>query len=322
VGCIVPHGATSPAKPTHRDVTWRYLAELHARASAVVARHYRRRLTLDVVARSLATSPRQLQRAYAEVGHTTFATELRSVRLRNAAELLARQPLTVIDVARLVGYRQPSHFVKAFRRRYGVTPGGFRDDARGRSAPNASVRARRETRPAHVPASGSVSGLALQHRPAASCRLAHRQARAVRRYSNPNSRVLLGADGEDDGRDDDEADDAPPEDARPALAECAEDDACLGDVEPADPEPASKPNSLLACVADDADADPLAPLGADGVAGDGRRTVCVIGAGARAAPDERVARGFDDRSSATEARMWWRSRGSGPPRSPIWSQTT
>jgi AraC-like DNA-binding protein len=49
------------------------------------------------------------------------------VRLRNAAELLAHQPVTVTDVARLVGYRQPSHFVKAFRRRFGVTPGAFRD---------------------------------------------------------------------------------------------------------------------------------------------------------------------------------------------------
>ena len=62
-----------------------------------------------MVARALASSPRQLQRAYAEIGQTTFAADLRSVRLRNAAELLAHQPLAVSDVARLVGYRQPSH---------------------------------------------------------------------------------------------------------------------------------------------------------------------------------------------------------------------
>jgi AraC family transcriptional regulator of adaptative response / methylphosphotriester-DNA alkyltransferase methyltransferase len=117
-------------RPAHRETTARALAELYAQARATVQRHYRRSVTLPLVARALATSPRQLQRAYEEIGRTTFAAHLRTVRLRNAAELLAHQPLTVTDVARLVGYRQPSHFVKAFRRRYGATPGAFRDRAR------------------------------------------------------------------------------------------------------------------------------------------------------------------------------------------------
>jgi AraC-like DNA-binding protein len=33
-------------------------------------------------------------------------------------------------VSLLVGYRQPAHFAKAFRRRYGVTPARYRDRAR------------------------------------------------------------------------------------------------------------------------------------------------------------------------------------------------
>ena len=44
---------------------------LHARV--VVARHYRRRLTLPVVAGALASSPRQLQRAYAQFGELASA---------------------------------------------------------------------------------------------------------------------------------------------------------------------------------------------------------------------------------------------------------
>jgi AraC family transcriptional regulator of adaptative response / methylphosphotriester-DNA alkyltransferase methyltransferase len=82
------------------------------------------------VARALASSPRQLQRAFTEVGGTSFSAYLREVRLRNAALLLARQPLTVRQVSLLVGYRQPAHFAKAFRRRYGVTPARFRERAR------------------------------------------------------------------------------------------------------------------------------------------------------------------------------------------------
>jgi transcriptional regulator GlxA family with amidase domain len=110
------------------------MAEVYLHAQVAVERGYRRPLTLATLAHSLAVSPRQLERAYDEIGLTTFAAHLRSVRLRNAAELLAHQPITVTDVARLVGYRQPSHFVKAFRRRYGTTPGRYRDRARRRKA--------------------------------------------------------------------------------------------------------------------------------------------------------------------------------------------
>jgi AraC-like DNA-binding protein len=105
------------------------LAELYVKARAIVERHYRRPLTLPLVARTLAASPRQLERAYDEIGLTTFTAHLRAVRMRKAAELLAHQSLTVTDVARPVGYRQPSHVVSAFRRRYETTPGAFRDRA-------------------------------------------------------------------------------------------------------------------------------------------------------------------------------------------------
>jgi AraC family transcriptional regulator, regulatory protein of adaptative response / methylphosphotriester-DNA alkyltransferase methyltransferase len=319
--------ATRAAAPirVRREVTRRFLAELYVQAGAFVERHYRRPLALPAVARALSTSPRQLQRAYAEVGRTSFAAQLRGVRLRNAAELLAHQPLTVTDVARLVGYRQPSHFVKAFRRMYGVTPGAFRDATRRNAAIERVRPGPRDDADRPSPfASGAQSRGRSDRRLAATRLPAHRQARAARNYSNPNSRVVFGADDEDGGRDDDAADDAPPEDGRPALAACADDgDDCVEDVEPLDPEPASKPNSLLAGVADDAtDPDPPAPFGVDDVVDDDRRTVCVIGAGARAAAADPDVRGFDDRCSATAAATWWRSRGSGPPKSPIWSQTT
>jgi AraC-like DNA-binding protein len=120
--------------PAHREATVQLMAELYIRAQMAVERKYRRPLTLGTLAQALAVSPRQLERAYDEIGLTTFAAHLRAVRLRNAAELLAHQPLTVTDVARLVGYRQPSHFVKAFRRRFGITPGAFRDAARREAA--------------------------------------------------------------------------------------------------------------------------------------------------------------------------------------------
>ena len=80
------------------------------------------------MARALATSPRELQRAFAQFGGEGFREHLITRRMRVAADLLIDQPaIPVAQVATLVGYRQPPHFARAFRRRYGMAPSHFRD---------------------------------------------------------------------------------------------------------------------------------------------------------------------------------------------------
>ena len=241
----------------HREATAQGLAELYLRARAMVESGYRRPLTLPLVARALAVSPRQLERAYDEIGLTTFAAHLRAVRLHNAAELLDHQPLTVTDVARLVGYRQPSHFVKAFRRRFGLTPGAFRDAVRRQAALQGAVRTRR--RDVHPPPpSGdlrSVAQPARNHRPAQHGpargpsprpRSGVRSDATARAYSNPNSVDALWADAAGGGRGEDGVIGA---DCAPALAARADgllDDEDDAGAEPVLPPAPSKPNSLLA----------------------------------------------------------------------------
>ena len=73
------------------------------------------------MARRLASSPRQLQRAFAEAGEAGFRSYLRRVRIERAAELL-RDGWPVSEAARAVGYSQPAHFAKAFRRERGCLP--------------------------------------------------------------------------------------------------------------------------------------------------------------------------------------------------------
>lgn len=103
---------------------------LYLLARVLVARHYRRELTLETVSRALSCSSRQLQRAYALFGEETFHEDLVARRLAAACELLAEQAIPIRDVARLVGYRSAAHFAAAFRRRYGVSPARFRLEAR------------------------------------------------------------------------------------------------------------------------------------------------------------------------------------------------
>src|SRR4051795_11394735 len=105
-------------------------------ANAIVEHEFARDLSLDDIARRVASSRRQLQRAYAEIGRTTFREHLTAVRMARAAELLAARGLTVREVAHRVGYRQPAQFAKAFRRHHGVAPSAFRMSARfGGGAP-------------------------------------------------------------------------------------------------------------------------------------------------------------------------------------------
>jgi len=82
-------------------------------------------LALASVAHEIATSRRQLQRAFAESG-TTFSRELQRIRMRRAAQLLAEGSLPVHTVAGAVGYKQAAQFAKVFRRHHGAPPSNFR----------------------------------------------------------------------------------------------------------------------------------------------------------------------------------------------------
>jgi AraC family transcriptional regulator, regulatory protein of adaptative response / methylphosphotriester-DNA alkyltransferase methyltransferase len=95
-------------------------------AAEIVRAEYPRPLALDDVARRVAASRRQLQRAFAEAGETTFRTYLQKVRMAQAAQLLRQDSMPVNRVARTVGYRQPAQFAKAFRRHHGAPPSAFR----------------------------------------------------------------------------------------------------------------------------------------------------------------------------------------------------
>ncbi len=120
--------------PERRPATISQRTALFDDATEVVRTAYGERLSLDEVAKRIATSRRQLQRIYAEIGQTTFRDQLTGVRMERAAWMLAgdaSRTMTVREVAARVGYRQPAQFAKAFRAHHGVSPSDFRAGARG-----------------------------------------------------------------------------------------------------------------------------------------------------------------------------------------------
>jgi AraC family transcriptional regulator, regulatory protein of adaptative response / methylphosphotriester-DNA alkyltransferase methyltransferase len=123
-----------------REGTAERREQLYREAMELIARDYAGDLQLEGVARTLATSRRQLQRAFAEVGNTSFRDELAKVRMHHARKLLAADGIPVRAVAASVGYHQPAQFAKSFRRHHGEAPSSYRKQVRLNSrAPGAAA---------------------------------------------------------------------------------------------------------------------------------------------------------------------------------------
>jgi len=111
---------------TVRQATRDRRRSVYEEAVQIIEREYASDLDLDAPARQIATSRRQLQRVFAEVGNTSFREYLAKVRMRHAAQLLREGATPVREVAQSVGYRQPAQFAKAFRRHHGTSPSSLR----------------------------------------------------------------------------------------------------------------------------------------------------------------------------------------------------
>ena len=116
--CIPPRGRR-PSTQDHRRAIFR-------EAAAIVQAELAGPITADEVARRVASSPRQLRRAFSEIGGMSFRRFLTSARMARAAQLLVSTDMPVRDVARRVGYHEPSQFTKAFKRTHGMTPSELR----------------------------------------------------------------------------------------------------------------------------------------------------------------------------------------------------
>jgi AraC-like DNA-binding protein len=79
----------------------------------------------EVVAQALHLSQRTLQRRLQEEG-TSYQQLLDDTRRELAEQYLAQPNLTLLEVAYLLGFADPSNFFRAFRRWFEETPGEYR----------------------------------------------------------------------------------------------------------------------------------------------------------------------------------------------------
>ncbi|QJD87115.1 response regulator transcription factor [Cohnella herbarum] len=91
--------------------------------------HYGRDLPLDEVAAHGGIHPNYLCAIMKRNIGKSFVHYLREYRMERAMTMFRDNPRVQIDkVAQSVGYEQPRHFYKVFKKSTGFTPGQFRDD--------------------------------------------------------------------------------------------------------------------------------------------------------------------------------------------------
>jgi transcriptional regulator GlxA family with amidase domain len=82
---------------------------------------------VDELARAANLSPSYLTRLFRRQTGRSPASFVREVRLRRAYELVQTTFLSIKEVMAAVGWNDPSHFSRAFKGRFGVSPHGLRE---------------------------------------------------------------------------------------------------------------------------------------------------------------------------------------------------
>ena len=95
-------------------------------AVAHMQRHLAEPIVMGDLAASVNLSPSRFRELFTRQAGVGPAQYLQRLRLRRARLLIERTFLSVKEVMALVGYNDPSHFSRDFRRLHGVAPSALR----------------------------------------------------------------------------------------------------------------------------------------------------------------------------------------------------
>ncbi len=96
-------------------------------AEKYIQAHYRDNLTLQTVARQICVTPVWLSKLFKKEKQITFLEYLTRVRIEHAKIRLADARFRIYQVGLEVGYGNPEHFTKTFKKAVGCTPKEYRN---------------------------------------------------------------------------------------------------------------------------------------------------------------------------------------------------
>ena len=95
-------------------------------AAEIVRQRYSEPWTIRLLARTVGLNERKLKEGFRQVLGRTVHGHLEATRVDAAKAFLTQHDLTATDTALAVGYSNPSHFAKIFRRNTGLSPNRWR----------------------------------------------------------------------------------------------------------------------------------------------------------------------------------------------------
>jgi transcriptional regulator GlxA family with amidase domain len=93
---------------------------------AYIDAHYAENIAIADIAREAGFSESQFRRVFERVIAKSPVDYITTIRLNAARKLLTTTEKSVADIAVEVGFFDQSHFIKAFKRERGTTPGRYR----------------------------------------------------------------------------------------------------------------------------------------------------------------------------------------------------
>ncbi len=95
-------------------------------AAAILEERYSQSISLSGLAAELDLDPAYLARGFRQQHGRSVGTFLRQIRIRRAAERIARDDESLAQVALAVGFADQSHLTRWFTRYLGITPARYR----------------------------------------------------------------------------------------------------------------------------------------------------------------------------------------------------
>ena len=109
-------------KPSQEDMNTRRLHKL----TSYIKKHYAETITLDTLCSLVNLSPSYIIRLFRQYTSVAPMAYVALIRIEKAKELLAESPLSISEIALMVGFQDSFYFSRKFKQITGITPRQYR----------------------------------------------------------------------------------------------------------------------------------------------------------------------------------------------------